>query len=802
MAYFNKRGILKKLFPVFTSIIILSIVSFSCSSFNYITYDKNDQGEDPEPNYAITLNPSFQEFTNYMFIGNRIENFGTYFNTFFNASENYKEGYDICEKKVLSHYSERLDSILINPALPIEAQDDFNKTIEKASKVIQYHKSSAFMDRAVLLIGKSYFYLGGENYLKAERKFNEFISRLQMSPLIEEAYLYLAKTQLRLHKTDTALVELNKLISTSTNNAIISGSYQSLAEYYISQKDYESAITDYQKSLELSTDNSFQAQLQFIIATIISQSNPSKGSEEYIKVLDYSTSYDLEYLARYNSAKYAILGNNFNGVLTTLEKLEVKYKDDQSYLPQILYLRGLYYEQKKDFKNAQKEYLNVIQTYPKTVSSSDASYSVAKFYENISGDYLSAFRFYRYSTEENRYGHSYYQASEKTGVFKRYFGLKSVIAGNIISTDYDSLFYNLVLPKGANWQNQGKGNDNKGGENKKREDKGNGGSYSKFYSDSTRDKKVDRLNMIKGVNTEIPQKDSLKNENMSQTDSLSKLNESKVDSAKIREESILNAKFELSELFMYDLYKPDSAEAYLKEAFDGSENPEFKSKVLFTLANLYRTENKNDKSNETFKKLIDEYPLSSLSNEARKLLGISQIDLETHDALDSVFNNGENSFSDKDYTSALAAFQYIVASDTSSKYFLRSAYAAGWIYENISGRPDSALIYYNKILNSDPSSDITKLVTTKLIFYKQEKTKEEDSSSHKTDSLKLDSLKFDSSSNIHDTLNFKSPGNNKEELKNGEGNKSNDETGDQTGKDKNNPDLKKEEGTVPDPDKK
>jgi uncharacterized protein YabN with tetrapyrrole methylase and pyrophosphatase domain len=66
-----------------------------------------------------------------MFIGNRIENFGTYFNTFFNAKENFDEAYEDYVTRVLSTYNERLDSIYATPGISQEAKDKFNR-IEKA----------------------------------------------------------------------------------------------------------------------------------------------------------------------------------------------------------------------------------------------------------------------------------------------------------------------------------------------------------------------------------------------------------------------------------------------------------------------------------------------------------------------------------------------------------------------------------------------------------------------------------------------------------------------------------------------
>jgi tetratricopeptide (TPR) repeat protein len=839
MVFFNKKCVFFKFLLLIAFTAGLAFLD-SCSSFRFITYDKNDTlTDDPEPNYSITLNSSFQEYTNFMFIGNRIENFGTYFNTYYNAEDNYALGYEQYEKRILSKYSERLDSVFLSPPLPLEAKDDFNNAIEKASKVIQFHKSSAFMDKAVLLIGKSYYFLG--DYLKAERKFNEFISKLYFSPLVEETYLYLARTQFRLKNTEPALEELNRLISTSKNTEIVAAAHQSLAEYYISQKDYESAIKNYKKSIELSSDNSFKAQMQFLIASVIARTDPLKGAEEYQKVLDYSVTYDLEYLSKYNAVKYSILGGNFTNMLSTIEKLIVKYKDDQNLLPEVNYLKGLYYEQKKDYKNAVKEYEDVIKIFPKTVSSADASYSVAKYYEDIRGDYLNAYRFYRYSTEESAGAHNYYKAFVKTKIFKKYFDLRSVIADTVINSDYDSSFYLITQPNRTSDQINPKVGEEKKGD----QGIGKPGGISEVsFVDTIRDKggnfdpllKNPKLNTSTGdLNPQDTQvfKTPVKTDTLQKfTNSVKDTNITTVDSAKIKmekHEKILTAKFELSELFIYDLNRTDSAEFYLNQAYEGSEKPDFKCKVLFALANLYLSENRNDKADETLRLIIRDYPLTYLANESRKLLNLPLVETDVHDEADSIYNIGESYFTNNNYPEALSVFKDIVSNHLSSKYYLNAAYACGWIYENVLFKADTAYDYYSKLLKSDPTSSITKLIVDKVAVYKDEKLKLEDSlkiisdslkigiqanDSLKTDSLKAnflkpDSLKTDSLKLNLDTADSKSSGNNdikteddNTKIQNGtnpEGMPP-ENNGDINKNKSDNPDLKKEENQVPNPE--
>lgn len=684
---------------------LAALIFASCSTFNYKTYEEQKDVDDPEPNYEITLNADFQEYTSYMFIGNRTENFGTYFNTFFNARENFDEAYEDYETRVLSTYSERPDSIYAAPNVSQESKDKFNKSIEKASKVIQYHKSSAFMDQAVLLIGKCYFYLG--DFLKAERKFSEFVSKLSKSPLIDEALLFLARTQMRLGNYDQALARLDGLIRNSKDKSIIAGSYQAIGEYYLYKKDYETSIKNYRSCIEYSADNNFKAQMQFLIASVTAKQNPAKGSQEFKSVLKYNTSFELEYLTRYNHVKYLILSSNFGGVLKLIEDLRVDYKEYPEYLSDIEYLAAKYYEQKKEYKTAVKKYKEVIINYPKTIASSDASFSIAGYYENIMGDYMNAYRYYRYSNDENIKGHNAQVNNKKITIFKKYFDLRSTIAGSVISTDYDSTFLRGIKKE------------QKPGEEKieekikgKGEDGGKPGSYvrvMKIFSDS--------------LKNDLLKNDSLKNIPVSE------------DSLKMRKQNITRAKFELAELFIYDIDKPDSAEKYLDQAYNESDDYDFKSKVMYALADLYRNRGREEKYEDILRNIVKEYALSPVADECRKLLNLPAVTENNITSEDSIFSYSENKFVSKEYRDALGGFLEIASGSPGSDYYAKSNYAAGWIYENILERPDSAYMYYTNLVKNAPASELTVVVAEKLTEY------ENFLNPVKNDSLTVDSNK-------------------------------------------------------------
>jgi tetratricopeptide (TPR) repeat protein len=743
-----KNTLLKIGIPVL--IVLFAVLMQSCSTFKYRTYTITDTTvEDPEPNYELTLDPAFQGYTSYMFLGNRTENFGTYFNTFFNAKENFSDGYDIYTNQLLSNYSNSIDSVYINPRLSQEGMDDFNKAIEKASKVIQYHKSSAFMDKAVMLIGESYYYLG--DYLKAERKFSEFISKLSASPLLEEAILYYARTESRLKDYTDALDRFDKLINTSKDELIISGAYQSMAEYYISIKDYSSAISSYEKSIQHSKDNEFKAQMQFLIATLVARTDPGKGAAEFDKVRDYSTTYELEYLSRFNNLKYLISSNNFTNVEEQLEKLKVKYKDNSVYVSDIELLQAKYYEEKKDYKNAIDHYKYVIMTYGRTPASSDACYSMGVYNENILGDYLTAYKYFKLSGEESSAGHYYQPATSRMKVFKTYFELRSIITGSQINIDNDTTFINYQRDNNSkNPQEQEQKDQEKKG-------KGDGGrpGGDPIFVDSVgnlpEEGSIQKLKKPLDTLLNKPQ-DTLKMKKDTLTQSMTPEDSAraKEDSARVKVENITKAKFELAELFIYAMRKQDSAIQYLNDAYEQSKDHEFKAKVLFALASLYRSNNDEAGSDQIFRKIINEYPLSSVANASRRILNLPVEDenLMTG-SVDSMYLDAESRFVSKEYIPALQEFENIVTNFSSSKYFARANYAAGWIYENVLNKPDSAYFYYSNIIQLAPKSQLVQQVSGKILEYQKFIASKNDTLKPETDSLqtKKDTLSMTDTTN-------------------------------------------------------
>ncbi len=120
--------------------------------------------------------------------------FWVYYNTFYNCQREF-------------YTAERLRE----QGKEGEAKEHYQKAIEKGSKILKYHPTSAYVDDALYIVGVAHLRLG--DAVRAQRKFQELIKYFPTSPYAAKAHLYLAKAYLDANKPRKALAELTEAIA-------------------------------------------------------------------------------------------------------------------------------------------------------------------------------------------------------------------------------------------------------------------------------------------------------------------------------------------------------------------------------------------------------------------------------------------------------------------------------------------------------------------------------------------------------------------------------------------------------------
>jgi TolA-binding protein len=768
---------------------------------------------DPEPNYDISLDNNYQDFTSYIYMGNRMENFTAYFNTHFKADEDFEEAMAEYRTSLISIYSRRLDSLGVVPPVSPSVKEKLNKSIERASKIIQFHKNSKYIDNAVLLIGMSYYYLG--DYYNAERKFDEFISKLSSSENADEAILFLGRTKFRLGKKDEGKVILENLLKSTTDNEIKSKTVRDLGILAFNSGKIADASDDFKASIDYSDDNERKAEGQYILAKLVSIYKPEQSAQEYRKVLDYTSDFDLTFYSKLNEAKGLIYIKKFQPADEILTDLRKKYRDFPEYtqLVDLEFANNLY--AKNNLFDANNKYYEVIVKYPGSISASDAYYYIAKHEEDINKDYLNALLNFKKSVEENPNSEFHKESMDKVATLERYFTLLGNVQDSVkisiptTNTDVEKYRRKYNEEKGIEQPevNDGENPDNKGtppppsddGSNTSPDGRGKGrpGGFSSKHFNSFSDsleipeevpekipEEIQNENEPNPGNTnEIPQNienvnpedtktetknpsdsknpEEMKDESPEKSDSLNKVSSFNSDSAKAvadsiaakeKEDKIFNSYYEIAEIFIYNLSKKDSVEFYLNILLKKFPDPERQAKVLYTLGNYYKNNKNTEKADEIFEKIISGYPNSVYAFESKKILGlISNASDIAQSPVDETYANALNLYKEGKYDEAVGILHEVESKFPNDSVVARALYGLGFIYENNLVNKDSTLFYYKKLQSKFPESLYAEKVAPLLEYYASLEVKD---SSVASDSSKV--IGIDSTQNIQtgkDTTN-------------------------------------------------
>lgn len=727
------------------SILLIISVLFlvSTESCNYITHRTLSNGavldstsEDPEPNYNISLDRNYQDFVSYLYIGNRIENFTSYFNTFFKATEDYNEAFEEYRTTTIGAFNRSLDSMGVSAPLPGTAKEKLNKSIERSSKIIQFHKNSRYIDRAVLLIGKSYYFLG--DYINSERKFNEFLSKLSSSENADEAILFLGRSKIKLGKKEEGENLIKNLLKDSQDKEIKSLAARDLGIIEYAKRNIDEAINYFKSSIEYSGENERKAEGQFILAKILSSFKPEHAASEFKKVSDFTSDFDLGFYAKLNYAKGLIYNREYRQAEEVLNGLRKKYREVPEYSQlSDLELANTYYG-KKNLKQARDKYFEVIVKYQGSPASADAYYYLGKHEEEVNKDYLKALSNYRKAVSENGLGEFHTESQNKSMTLERYFALYSEINDSVkieipaVNKELEQYrkIYNeekgLEVPI-ENTENNGQNNqhNNKGDDGSQTgHGKGKPGGIRTGFRGEVSDTLKETEDQTSGPkNNPGRGPGNMKNEDIPKEN----LNADEKDTSVVikndsliavnKTEKIFNAYFELAELFTYNLHNQDSAEFYLKHLLEKYPESGYQSKVMYALGNLYKNGNKKNEAEETFRKLVSIYPNTIYGYEAKKILGMQTvISDQIQKPIDEIFSKAFELYNQKKYPEAIEKLYEVKNNFPDDTIIAKSYYGIGYIYENGLNNKDSSLHYYKMLKEKFPESEYTRRVTPILDY--------------------------------------------------------------------------------------
>jgi len=247
--------------------------------------------------------------------------FTTYFNTYYNA----RTLFDRTEAEILKlkkdpfEFREDIKSVQ-QPAAVVQPprqgqpatqqvsftqlKQDLTKVIEKCSKILQFYKESSYVDDALFITGKAFYYQ--QEYASAQRKFLELASFSESEYKLENK-LWLAKTYLQLRSFEEGLSIIeevkNESISENEEELLIEASITKIS-FFLFREEFKSAIDECNLIIGQIKNDETSALISFQLGkTYLKIGEEENALNSFESVLKYSPTFEIEFETRLEYAK-------------------------------------------------------------------------------------------------------------------------------------------------------------------------------------------------------------------------------------------------------------------------------------------------------------------------------------------------------------------------------------------------------------------------------------------------------------------------------------------------------------------
>jgi tetratricopeptide (TPR) repeat protein len=295
-----------------------------------------------------------------------------YFNTFYNARRYYNKAYQQIEKNRGKKNAAAVDKA------------SFQKAVEKAAKLIEYYPNSKYADDALVLQGKSYYYL--EEYQSAIRKFEELLADFPASDLRFDAELGLAKTHVALKQFDQAEQLLGRMDMARLSNRQRAEAFFYQGRLYEVKKEYDRAIEAFDKAVKTG-DKTYRADAAFAMGdNYDSLTVFDKAAESFRLALKHDPLPEQRTETEFRLAVSLKKAGEYDESIRILERLLGDEKN-KTREPEFRLEIGDCLARKGDIEGAVVTYQDITKANPKSVHSAKAYYALGRLFENRRGDY-------------------------------------------------------------------------------------------------------------------------------------------------------------------------------------------------------------------------------------------------------------------------------------------------------------------------------------------------------------------------------------------------------------------------------
>lgn len=596
-------------------------------------------------------------------------NFNAYYNTFYNAKKSFNSGQKRSEAQARKY----------NPLQPIRIYQtplgsgaaELQNAIDKGAEILRKYEDSKWVDDALEIIGKSFFYR--REYFSADQKFDELYISTDNIVLKQRAVFWKGRVLLELELYDQGVQYLSDQL------ALFEGEWQDglefevmtvLAEHYVERESWFNALDQLNVSLPKLPKKEYKERGYFLLGQLNEIiGNNEEAFEAYSKVSQNYTNYDLQFEAQKKQAEVARALGNSDEAYKVFSSM-VRDDKNTEFVSELNFELGKTEQDRGNYKKAEDIYIQILRDkriQPEAVTKARVYNGLAEINRFNYNNYEVAAAYYDSAAKVNAPEIELpedFKAKEFAVSFGSYSELKNEIylqdsllwLGTLPQEKFDSVLVELERIKReeiARLQQEQEDrkntlinvsaprNNNNQAENIERNGFLNYKNPVLIAEASQQFRAIWntrplsdnwRVTALLVSNIQTQSSGDVNREGSSgnnfEEDLFVSIDLSRVpftpqdqDSAK---EDLASLNYELANLFFLSLNLPDSAEHYFTKVFNERPNSRVAPVSLYSLSELYSIQDKNEQALAKAEELVQKFPNTVYADRVIEYYGIER----------------------------------------------------------------------------------------------------------------------------------------------------------------------------------
>ncbi len=603
-------------------------------------------------------------------VKNTWSNFRAYYNTYYNAEKNFRAGLAKVEQQPFE--IDPREPVRIHPPSVQAGNSDFQKAIDKGAQILRKFPDSKWMDDALLLIGKSYYYR--QEFYPAIQKFEELRNATDVPEMKQRAIIWKGRTLLDLKQYSKGVSFLEPELEAYPQDwsVVNRGEIQALlAEHHAMIENWEQA----QEALSQAVANIEKKELlgrTFFLHGQVLERIDRFGAAYYAysQVSEYFPGFEYTYWAGMKQADVARKQGSMDQAIAIYDRLRRDDKNiDRTDRLQFEIARTL--EMKGEIDDAEHRYKELLYQDQGPGSRSlkgDIYFRLGKIYSESYNNFNVAAAYFDSSSSAGRQQPSSdgnMDAQTLAESFGEYTELRDEVSradsllwlGSLPAQKLDSVLAEIRRKKRQELLAEQESESQSRLVNRNLDTGDGQATRSSIYGflnhrnqelvqrgktefkltwgDRPLADNWRRIEAVRQFSAENDQQASQQTDTKvgrnGQSDAQLDLDVSAIPRTQKAKTQLqaekANAQYELGNLFFLNLNLPDSAIVYFRNVVESEAGSELRPRAMYSLHELYKVEQQSDSLKYWRKRILEEYPHSRYAKMIRSGGNVSSADL-------------------------------------------------------------------------------------------------------------------------------------------------------------------------------